>query len=468
VIAAPSATAATESVPVGNGDFEQPVVASVGRAFTTFTSPSGFVGTNGVGWLVTGGNVDLVNSFLWSDASASGSGQSVDLNGDSPGTICQAVPTGAGFDYVVDFEMSRNGDGGSTSASLTLTASDSQGSLGSESFSHSGAWSSAAPDFQTNSLAFAAREASTTLCFASNDSGPFGPVVDNVSVTKLNEAPIVTISNPSDGEKFYQGQQTTFDFSCSDPDGDELTCDAEIDGESAVDPGDPIPTGAADLGNHEITVTADDGEDTVSVTHTYQVLKTGAACRATTAQLLGLKLGDANPAFFPCATKSASLLDTSKVIGPTSPLSILNSTLVLKAVQSDTVRTPGSAVATSSIADARVRVPLLNLDIRATALQSTASSAVPDNCAQVNAPTSSVGSITVNGKATPVGNASTKIDLPAGLGVIWANQVVNNPDGTVTVRALVIDLPGTALDIVLAESRAGIGCLPAPLPLPVD
>ncbi len=500
-VIAPPASAAEESVAIGNGDFEQPVISTDGYAFTNFTSPSGFVGLNGVGWEVTSGDVELVNHHVWKGNG--GTGQSLDLNGNGPGQICQAFPTGPGFDYVVEFYMSRNASAGLASADLTMTAKDADGPLGlvdandpedgpiTGQATHSGAWSSAEPNWLPHQMQFEARRTSTTVCFASDvPSGGYGPALDDVSVTKLNETPVITIINPTDAnfpdsvEKFYVDQQTDFEFECVDPDGDETELsaawrnhadDPNLDASHhEVESGDPIPTGT--VGNYQLTVECSDTQldteegvvfvDPVVATADYQVLSTVAACRATSASLLRLKLADANPAFFPCATKTAAVVDSTTIIGPTSPLAALNSTVALKALRANTYRGPGDVLASASIAEARVKLGILPLDITIRAIKSRVDSAVPDNCATQTAATSTVASVKVNGKVTNVGDQAMALALPGGLGVIHLNQKVVNSDGTTTARAVFIDLPGTTLDVVLAESTAGIACTPlAPPPV---
>jgi hypothetical protein len=47
------------------------------------------------------------------------------------------------------------------------------------------------------------------------------------------------------------------------------------------------------------------------------------------------------------------------------------------------------------------------------------------------------------------------VPLPAG--AIHLNQTVRSGN-TITQRAVFIDLPGTSLDIVIGESKAGVAC----------
>jgi hypothetical protein len=465
-VVAPSASAAEQPVAVSNGNFEQPKLSTDAYAFSNYSAADAdVIGLNGQGWAVTSGDVELVNDLVWN---GHGGGQSLDLNGNGPGEVCQVIPTGPGFDYVVDFWMSRNGAGGSSSATLTASATDSAQVSTSVQATHSGPWLPTAPAWQAEQLTFAATGPSTTLCFTSDvPTGGHGPVIDDVTVTKLNEVPVITITNPTDGEDFYVGQDSQFEFSCVDPDGDEVALssvivDHQTDDEYAVESGDDIPTFAP--GRFTLEVSCSDGQSEVSeeASADYQVLTTVAGCRATSVQLLGLKLADANPALIPCATKAASVVDTTKILGAPGPLQPLNSVVALKAIRADTYRAHGYALATSSVGEVRLRVPIVNLDITARAIKSRVDSGVPDDCGIQTIPTSTVASVEINGKVTLIGSDPMNITLPGGLGVIRANQVIVNGNGTTTVRALHIDLVGTALDVIVAESTAGIACVPLP------
>jgi choice-of-anchor C domain-containing protein len=87
-----------------NGDFEIGV------------NPGGFerlrAGTgnanNITGWTVESGNIDYVSSSYWA---ASSGVRSIDLNGDTAGTIGQHFNTTAGHSYRLLFDMSGNPDG---------------------------------------------------------------------------------------------------------------------------------------------------------------------------------------------------------------------------------------------------------------------------------------------------------------------------------------------------------------------
>lgn len=92
-----------------NGDFEDPFV----------TNPIGwnvyYAGQSFPGWTVGEGSVDIVRIVVpgFGDAFSGASGlQSVDLNGFSPGSIYQDIPTSAGTAYYLSFAMAGNVVGG--------------------------------------------------------------------------------------------------------------------------------------------------------------------------------------------------------------------------------------------------------------------------------------------------------------------------------------------------------------------
>ncbi|HEV2582269.1 MAG TPA: DUF642 domain-containing protein [Ktedonobacteraceae bacterium] len=89
---------------VKNGDFEVPV-APVGQ-FNEYYAGHAFGG-----WTVAAGSIDLVNQPYWQ---AGHGNQSVDMDGDSAGTIYQDLPTRAGATYTLSFLLAANPECGDT------------------------------------------------------------------------------------------------------------------------------------------------------------------------------------------------------------------------------------------------------------------------------------------------------------------------------------------------------------------
>ena len=183
-------------------------------------------------------------------------------------------------------------------------------------------------------------------------------------------------------------------------------------------------------------------------------------CRGTGIELLNNRLASANNPEAPCLTATNTLVTVHETIGPALPPPLTNA-IDATAVSGATLAGSNSASAEAHIAFATVAVPSFVTGLVVTGVHTTASSSIGATCASgVTAGTSIIASLVLNGIAIPVGTAPISIPLP-GLGGLYLNQttVVGN---TITVKALFLDLPGTTLDVTLAESKAGIGCTTGP------
>lgn len=129
-------------------------------------------------WTVGVGNVDLVG-LLWTAASGV---NSVDLNGTKKGEIHQTLTTVVGQNYQLSFELAGNFQGGTAIKNLSVNI----GPNGLYSFDTTG-MSAVNMGWIQHSVTFVAVSSATTLSFASNTSGAYGPVIDNVSVTAVPE-----------------------------------------------------------------------------------------------------------------------------------------------------------------------------------------------------------------------------------------------------------------------------------------
>jgi choice-of-anchor C domain-containing protein len=129
-------------------------------------------------WTVGAGNVDLVGS-LWTAASGV---NSVDLNGSKKGEIHQTLNTVVGQTYQLSFELAGNFQGGAAIKNLSVNI----GPNGLYSFDTTGK-SAGSMGWTTYSTTFVAVSNATTLSFASNTSGAYGPALDNVSVSAVPE-----------------------------------------------------------------------------------------------------------------------------------------------------------------------------------------------------------------------------------------------------------------------------------------
>jgi len=148
-----------------------------------FTAPSGggsFV-TYGVGamgpWNVTSGTVDLIGGY-WQAPSFGGG--SVDMDGNSPGSISQALSLGAG-NYILHFSLSGNPDNGPSTKFLQVSVGNAL-----QNFNYTtGANTHSNMNYLNESLAFNTTGA-TNLTFSSLSTGGFyGAVIGKVSVSAV-------------------------------------------------------------------------------------------------------------------------------------------------------------------------------------------------------------------------------------------------------------------------------------------
>jgi choice-of-anchor C domain-containing protein len=133
------------------------------------------------GWTVTKGSVDLILSY-W-QAPPSG-GNSIDLDGNSPGGIEQTFATTAGVTYKVSFYLSGNPDGPPNPKSLAVTAGPV-----SQPFTYTiGSNTESLMNYVLESFIFVANGSTSTLDFESQDvNSPWGPVIGGVSVSPVPE-----------------------------------------------------------------------------------------------------------------------------------------------------------------------------------------------------------------------------------------------------------------------------------------
>ncbi|MFB7909167.1 choice-of-anchor C family protein [Kitasatospora sp. NPDC056076] len=152
-----------------DGSFESPKVAP-----NTFTEP---VAGQSIGpWLVTSGSVDLIGAGFWQAAEGD---QSLDLNGNGPGTIAQTFTTTPGATYSVTYALAGNPSG--PPALRTGRALIDGQDFQDFTFDVTGR-TSAAMGYVGRQFTFVAQNASTTLSFESTVAGPRGPVLDDIQV----------------------------------------------------------------------------------------------------------------------------------------------------------------------------------------------------------------------------------------------------------------------------------------------
>lgn len=178
-LAASPAMAATG--PFANGNFTQTTFQFDASTTEWVTLYAG--GTQQLSdWTVTSGSVDLIGNY-WQ--APPGGGNSLDMDGNTQGAISQTFSTNPGTEYFVQFQLSGNPDAGTGTKTLQVqasgTAAQSYNFTVTSSISHSNM------GWQTEGYTFLASSgtSSTTLNFASQTPGAWGPVLGYVTVTPI-------------------------------------------------------------------------------------------------------------------------------------------------------------------------------------------------------------------------------------------------------------------------------------------
>jgi choice-of-anchor C domain-containing protein len=180
VLALAVGAAQASAAPFSDGSFETPV-APVG----------GFIGNaNPIGpWTVTAGSVDLIGSGFWQAADGV---QSVDLDGSTPGTLCQTYDSATPGNGQVTFSEAHNP--GAASGSLIVTVNGTQ--VGG-TFTHNVASTTTNMNWQPHTVAFTVTGATTTLCFQSTTGTSAGPALDAVALTATADLSLTKTAAPT-------------------------------------------------------------------------------------------------------------------------------------------------------------------------------------------------------------------------------------------------------------------------------
>ena len=158
---------------LNNGSFENGVNPPSG-SFTTLNSGS----LDLQSWTIDSGSIDWIANY-WEPAHLS---RSLDLSGNTSGSISQILTTTPGTPYRVVFFMAGNPDGGELEKNLSVSAA---GVNQNYSFIVSGS-TKENMGWQEKVFNFTANSAQTTLTFTSLEgASPFGPALDNVSVAAV-------------------------------------------------------------------------------------------------------------------------------------------------------------------------------------------------------------------------------------------------------------------------------------------
>lgn len=156
------------AAPFQNGSFES---GPAPGSFTTLAAGN----TQITGWTVGGHSIDYIGTY-WQPQDGQ---RSIDLAGNAPGSIAQTFDTVIGESYIVSFFVAGNPDGAPL---LKVLVASTGGPPDSFTFDATGATRSNM-GWTQESFTFVASATATTLSFASDVTGPYGPALDNVSVT---------------------------------------------------------------------------------------------------------------------------------------------------------------------------------------------------------------------------------------------------------------------------------------------
>jgi len=138
------------------------------------------------GWTVGSvGNIDLHNSNPCCGTFVAHSGSwSIDLNGNTIGSVSQTVSTTAEYQYVLTFWMASNPNCGPQYRTMTITANG--GSAQDYTFDTAGT-NTANPGWVQQTYTFYASSSSTTLNFQSTTPDTTcGPALDDLSIVENN------------------------------------------------------------------------------------------------------------------------------------------------------------------------------------------------------------------------------------------------------------------------------------------
>jgi choice-of-anchor C domain-containing protein len=169
IAAALAATPVAATNLITNGSFE---TGPAPGAFTTLGAGSTAIN----GWTVTSGTIDYIGSY-WN---AGAGNRSLDMNGNSGGSISQIIGTITGRSYSLSFLIAANPDN-PVDKTMTVTDGSFLFGVGYAGVPNPLSWTPIQFDFS-------ALGPSTTITFTGTNAGPWGMALDDVSVS-LNAIP---------------------------------------------------------------------------------------------------------------------------------------------------------------------------------------------------------------------------------------------------------------------------------------
>ena len=291
------------------------------------------------------------------------------------------------------------------------------------------------------------------LALAAGTSNGWGLPQTVTGCPKPPNPPVVEVDGPGDGEVYFQGQEVPASYSCTSPDATITSCEGPVaDGEN-VD--------TSTVGEHEFAVTGTDDKGLTTTTTTrYRVVPTVGLCRGTPLGLLGLSPGTSNGPTTPCASDARTVVKVNEKLSTSGNLlggllnPLLPSTISTGVLAGTTTSGPGLAAATATVDSAKVSLPGV-LELSVSAVDSRVRSQLRSCTSADVTGASHIASLTLNGKKITVGDQP--VTIPLVVGNLYLNQQVRSGN-TIIQRAVYLDLPGTLLDIAIAEATAGATC----------
>ncbi len=175
------AVAVFAATTISNGSFETGIDPGV---FATLTAGDN---TSITDWTVNSGSIDYIGTY-WTAADGA---KSLDMNGLAAGSITQTLATVVGAKYDVTFSLSGNPASSSeptlTSPNIKVLSVSATGTAPQLYSYDTGLKGNSLSDmkWESNSYSFVATGPSTTLTFASQIPGAFGPALDKVMITEV-------------------------------------------------------------------------------------------------------------------------------------------------------------------------------------------------------------------------------------------------------------------------------------------
>ena len=177
---------------VANGSFESLPVSGQSRTLNAGS-------TQLTGWTIGGNSIDVIRNFWTSKDPA----QSLDLDGNAPGSIAQTLTTVPGKTYTITFWYSSHPSLGSTPAAMTVSwgpsGSPTPPPTYSQVFTFTGPSSKSNMGWVQGTATVTATSTSTVLKFTSNSgtNSNYGIALDDVRVFSRDQAPLTVAVTPS-------------------------------------------------------------------------------------------------------------------------------------------------------------------------------------------------------------------------------------------------------------------------------